>query len=133
MVKIIDSKVKTTSGNYERLFGNKDIAYLISQIQSASIRYGNQLEKLIEDSADKKKSLILDIDSFLQKDIVPQKPYLIPKKAIKQSDTIDFLRSEPDFMILDRKKKHCYIIELKLGNNFDTKKSIWRKGIPKKI
>jgi hypothetical protein len=44
-------------------------------------------------------------------------------------------KSEPDFVILkmDKNKKHCYIIELKIGYMFDTKKTKGERELIKKF
>ena len=47
------------------------------------------------------------------------------KAAIKKCKTIDAVSAEPDFVVFERRgsRQHCYIIELKDGDAFDTKKA----------
>lgn len=47
------------------------------------------------------------------------------KRQLKACKTLDFSGSEPDFVLFHRRdgNKHCYVVELKDGDNFDTKKA----------
>ena len=68
---------------------------------------------------------IPDLDSFLEQEIMPEGVRLVRKRQIKQSNTLDFAGSEPDFMVFKRRDgvQACHIIELKDGHVFDTKKA----------
>ena len=46
-MKIENMKPKTTSGAYERVFGNKEVGDLITQIQATVISNGTELERMI--------------------------------------------------------------------------------------
>ena len=50
MVKLSDSKPKSGGDAQTRILGNEELGYLLSQVQSAMIRSGNELEDLIRDS-----------------------------------------------------------------------------------
>ena len=115
MAKIRESNPKNRSGSYDRLFGNEKLGELISKVQSASIRAGNELEKLIKERID----VVDDLDEFLQMDAIPEGIFLVTKSVIKKSQ-LHINGSEPDFIIF--KQQHCYIVELKDGHVFDTKK-----------
>ena len=119
MALISKSKPKTTSGGYLRLFGDKQLAVLISKIQSAVISGGVELEKIITAKA----KVIDNLDSFLKNNNHKATPYLAAKRQIKKS--ILKTTTEPDFLVF--KNKNCYIIELKDGDSFDTKKSSGEK------
>ena len=127
MVKVEDSNPKNRSGSYDRLFGDKELGYLMSKVQSASIRAGAELERIIGEKSRKITGLegIESLDQFLQFDRIPDGSYIVTKKEIKASNIIQFGGSEPDFMIFSNKagKQTCQIVELKDGDTFDTKKS----------
>lgn len=108
-------------GGYTRLFGDPELGNLISRIQSAVIASGNELEKLIIE----RSNIIKDLDVFLQQDIYPESVCIATKAAIKKCKTIVSVSAEPDFVVFQRRpsRQHCYIIELKDGDAFDTKKA----------
>ncbi len=103
-------------GGYTRLFGDEELGALISRVHSASISAGTELEKII---ISKVRKINNATDLFEKK--ISEGIFLIDKKQIKKS----FLqgKQEPDFLIVKIKEEECYIIELKDGDNFDTKKS----------
>ncbi len=121
MARLRDAKPKNTSGSYARLFGNDALGELASKIQSAVISSGSELETIIADAVPN----IPDLDAFLEQEIMPEGVRLVGKRQIKQSQTLDFAGSEPDFMVFKRRdgKQTCHIIELKDGHVFDTKKA----------
>lgn len=120
MAKIEESKPGRKDGNYTRIFGDARLGALISRIHATSIRNGNELEKLIIAGTNH----ISDLDSYL-KNFKHKGVFLAPKKAVKASKKIGSKQAEPDFMIFAERggKPHCYIVELKDGDAFDTKKS----------
>jgi hypothetical protein len=124
MAKIEDSKVKQQSGGYERIFGNDELGKLMSKIQSTSIRAGNELENIIAEIVAKDNRLIENADDVITTKLTDN-AYLISKKAVKKSVNFRTAGLEPDFLVclIDNENKHCYIVELKDGDNFDTKKS----------
>lgn len=109
------------SGGYERVFGNEELGHLISCIHSAVISSGRELEQLIGSKVEP----IPDLDEFLKAEVMPNGVFLAVKKQIKDSKTLDFAGSEPDFVIFRRRegRQQCYVVELKDGDNFDTKKA----------
>jgi hypothetical protein len=118
MALIENSKGRSEGSGYERLFGNQELGHLLSRVQATVISSGNELEKLVVSLCKN----ITDVDSFLA-DGLENGTFLISKAAIKHSS----LRSnlEPDLLIfkIDSGRNHCYIVELKDGDNFDTKKA----------
>ncbi len=114
-----DAEPKETSGGYDRLFGIPALGKLISRIQSAVISSGTELERMILDRVQR----IDDLDEFLQVEIMPDGVWVANKRQIKQCETIDFPGSEPDFLIFKR-REGCYVVELKDGHQFDTKKAM---------
>ena len=125
----MNAKPKHSSGAYERVFNNAELGNLITKVQSTAISNGNELEKLILKLI-KKESIIHDFDKFIEEykrtfftaeDTIK----LIPKKVIKKSKKLK-QNFEPDFVVLkvDQEEECCYIVELKDGFTFDTKKVI---------
>lgn len=108
-------------GGYTRLFGDAKLGRLLSRVQSAVIRAGAELEQSIIALA----TVVDDPDSFLVADIVPEGVFVVPKRALKKSKFLNYSGVEPDFVVLERtgKKQHCYLVELKDGDTFDTKKA----------
>ena len=121
MANLRDRKVKSSSGGYERIFGNVELGNLISKIQSMTIVNGVDLEKLISERVPN----ISELDKFLEREIMPDGVFLVRKKQIKRSSKFDTSGAEPDFLIFKRRnnKQRCHVIELKDGHLFDTKKS----------
>jgi hypothetical protein len=113
------SKGREEGGGYERLFGNQKIGHLLSRVQATVISSGTELEKIVGGLSNN----INNVDAFLQSQQLPTGVYLISKDAIKKST----LKSdkEPDLIVfkIDPTLQHCYIIELKDGDTFDTKKA----------
>ena len=121
MAKIRDSRPKETTGGYERLFGIPKLGSLISCVQSTVISSGTELEKMVVERV----APIDDLDKFLQSEIMPEGVYLAPKAQVKKCETLKFPQGEPDFLVFKRRKgrQECFVIELKDGHMFDTKKA----------
>jgi hypothetical protein len=119
MALIENSKGRKEGGGYERLFGSTQLGHLLSRVQATVISSGTELEKLITNLSKQ----ITDVDSFLSSQELPHGTYVISKKAIKGSSLKT--DKEPDIIVfkIDRQRQHCYIIELKDGDTFDTKKA----------
>lgn len=119
---IENAKIKETSGGYERLFGIPKLADLISRVQSTVISSGNELEKCISSQVAK----IDNLDVFLQQQSMGEGVYLATKKQVKECESFSEAKNhEPDLLIFKKKDNYqsCYVIELKDGHIFDTKKS----------
>ena len=123
MAKIRNSKPKNSSGGYLRLLGQEQLANLLVKSQSTVISNGNELEKMLTQSA----NCIDNLDEFLA-DVnygkIHEGTFLCPKKVTKKSK-YNLPNSEPDFIIfsITPNSRNCWIIELKDGDQFDTKKS----------
>ncbi len=124
MALIENSKGRIEGGGYERLFGNQKLGHLLSRVQATVISSGTELEKLIVSHC----KTIQDVDAFLSTEF-ESGTYVISKAVIKKSS----LRSnlEPDILIfkIEGSKHHCFIIELKDGDTFDTKKAEGEKSL----
>lgn len=109
-----------TPSGYTRIFGLKTLGNLMSRIQGAVISSGNELEKLIWARVNQ----ISDLDAFLDKTLSDgdDKIFVAIKKQIKKSKKIHS-KYEPDFLGFNPHQRKLYIIEVKDGDQFDTKKS----------
>ena len=124
MARIRDAKESHESG-YEKILGDKEIANLITRIHATLISAGTELERLLYEEAENKIEDGEDLDAYFKgSKEFPEDDgiYLVNKKTIKKSKTLKSDK-EPDFLGIDFKKNTLYIIEVKDGENFDTKKS----------
>lgn len=121
MARISDSKNKNSSGGYQRLFGVQELGDLISKVHGAVISAGNELEKIILEKVDN----IENLDEFLASEIMPEGVFIVSKSQVKKCSQLDSNEAEPDFLVFKRRngKQDCYVIELKDGDAFDTKKA----------
>ena len=121
MAKIKNSEPKSSSGGCARVFGIDALGHLISRVHATNIINGKELEKMIKDRVER----IDDLDKFLEIYTTPDKVLLADKKQIKECKTLKFYKYEPDFLIFKWRdnQPHCYVIELKDGHQFDTKKA----------
>ena len=121
MARIENAKPRSSSGGYERLFGIAELAYLTTCIQSTVISAGSELERIIKGKA----LVIKDLDAFLTQHKMSDGVFIASKRLVKTCKTLNSSVSEPDFLIFKRSKgnNHCYVVELKDGDAFDTKKS----------
>lgn len=112
-------ETQTPSG-YTRLFGVAALGNLMSRIQGAVISSGNELEHLIWARVNR----IEDLDTFLATTLhsTEDRLYVARKEQIKKSASISS-RYEPDFLAFHPATRRCYIIEVKDGDQFDTKKA----------
>ena len=124
MPKIKDSKPGRRDGSYTRMFDDADIGAMLSQVHATSIRAGTELEKLIQKHAKDNEILIPDLDAFLRLANNFDGVFLADKKVIRKSQTIS-VSAQPDYLVFDQRqgKRRCYVVELKDGDVFDTKKT----------
>lgn len=118
---LIEKRKGRSDGGYTRLFGEPLLGQLLSRVQSAVIASGSELERFVVE----KSKTLEDVDAFLNMDIVPEGVFVAPKKALRRSRLINYAGVEPDFVVFERRGKrcHCYLVELKDGDTFDTKKA----------
>lgn len=120
---ISKSKEGRSDGAYSRLFGDDKLGALISRIHATSISAGTYLENLISQIAPQLSvSEIPNIFNATLGDGI----WIVSKKNLKNYVT-PYLNlekpTEPDFLIVDSLNKKCIVLELKDGDNFDTKKA----------
>jgi hypothetical protein len=118
---IKDSFPGRKDGGYTRLFNNEDIGSLLSAIQASVIRSGNNLQSIIE--LHSQHLTDIDFDAFISGRLINGK-YLFTNSLIKSKLKVFINCShEPDLVFVIICDKNCYIIEIKDGDTFDTKKS----------
>lgn len=108
-----------TPSGYTRVFGIEDLGNLMSKVQGTTISAGTELEKLIYARCKK----IPDLDIFVANlSAKTEGIFVATKVQVKKSKSINSTY-EPDFLAFDLIKRKCYVIEVKDGEQFDTKKS----------
>ncbi len=114
-MKIRNVKPKSSSNNYRLLFdsGNQ-IGTLITKIHSATIRLGNKLEKTFNSFFETKSFHKLETSLL-------KKGWCLFQLNYKTNQLLSNIR--PDFIFVNHQAKICYVLEMKLGNMFDTKKA----------
>ena len=118
MVYIQESYPGREDGSYTLLFGDEQIGSLISAVHATSIRMGTELEHLITELAQTIDSS--NLEAFFNKTLLPG-VYVLPKKTMR--DKRLRFDQQPDIIVVNVTQNSCKIIEIKLGNQFDTKKS----------
>ena len=127
MAKIKNANPKQSGGGYERLVGDQAMAEIFTKAQSTIISNGTELEKIIS----KEATLIDNLDRFIDmcdSGHIKAGSYLCIKKTVKMSK-YHLDKHEPDFVafVINNLKNTCYVVELKDGDAFDTKKSAAEK------
>ncbi|MDY5822534.1 MAG: hypothetical protein SPJ83_07110 [Helicobacter sp.] len=122
-ILIANSKAGRLDSAYSRLLGDAELGALISRIHATSISAGSFVENYIAQVAPKLETTNIPkiFNNTLEKGV-----YLMTKKMIKEHITAYLnLKNiiEPDYIIVDSNSHKCIVIELKDGDNFDTKKS----------
>ena len=130
-MKIRNYKIKNpTSGSYARLLGNKKYAELMTKIHACVIAQGNQLEHdLFNFVRQNYPQCIVDnlplLHSVLEHSIHNQ-PFYLLNLAVYQAflQAKDELKiKHPDFIVILPAKQVIYVVEVKEGYLFDTKKA----------
>lgn len=124
MAKMRNSKLRKIGTGYKRFVGNDELAVVLAKVQSTIISNGTELEKMI---TAKTSNVIKNLDDFVvrcNRGEVKEGSYLCPKNIVKMSE-YKLEEHEPDFLVFEitSNDKKCYVVELKDGDNFDTKKS----------
>lgn len=120
MAKISERKPGRKDGGYTRLFGIPELGALISQVQATTISAGTELEKMIWERVPYKVENLNHFIEHQESRRNPDRMYVANKKAIKSCESFE-TELEPDFIAF--KNVTCYVIEVKDGDTFDTKKA----------
>lgn len=121
MARVENAKAGRADGGYTRVLGNADLGALVSKIHATSISAGTELEKII---SEQHGHLMTEaqLGEFLSNQLAPN-TYLIDKKILKKHiKPLIKSTAEPDFLIVVIKDSKIYVVELKDGDTFDTKK-----------
>jgi hypothetical protein len=123
-------RVDQSPSGYTRLFGVPALGNLISRIQAAVISCGSELEQLIWDRVVQ----IDDLDWFLKTTLHSEEDrvFVARKQQIKSCKTIQS-QYEPDFLAFHPLTRNCYIMEVKDGDQFDTKKAAGERQMLEKF
>lgn len=122
MALVSRAKDGRADGGYTRLLGNKELGSLISKVHATVISSGTELEKIILNKIDNFMTSE-DFDSFVENRL-SSGTYVINKKLFKEKFQNALNTSyQPDFMVIVINDNNIYIIELKDGDTFDTKKA----------
>jgi len=105
---------------YTRLFGIQALGQLMSRIQGTVISSGTELENLIWERVNRIEDLDIFLDTNLQNG--EDKIFVARKSQIKKSKKIHS-NYEPDFLGFNPHQRKLYVVEVKDGDTFDTKKS----------
>ena len=114
-------RAEQTPSGYVRVFGIPELGNLMSKVQGTVISAGTELEKLIMARC----KGIPDFDAFVSNLNNDRTAgiFVATKNQVKKSKVINATKYEPDFIAFDLVKRICYVIEVKDGDQFDTKKS----------
>lgn len=120
--QVRDQKAGQEDGGYSRLFDEQKLGALCSRVHSATISSGNELERLVIKHANVMTQVQVDA-LFAQ--TLSNGVYLITKSLLKSylSQRLGVVGIEPDFVVVRVVERRCEVIELKDGDNFDTKKA----------
>ena len=121
MARISDMNGNTgdNDGSYYQLFGDRKLAYLMSQIQAAIIRNGNELEKWVIRTIPKENKN--GLANIFGGKIRNNRKEIVCKPKMPASGELKAIIS--DFAIFNHIERHFWIVELKAGYQFDTQKS----------
>lgn len=113
-------RTQQSPSGYTRIFGIPELGQLMSRVQGTVIAAGSELERMIWDRVVQ----IPDLDNFIDFTLTggEDKLFVARKAQIKASTKIAS-RYEPDFLAFNPHQRKCYVIEVKDGDTFDTKKS----------
>ena len=130
---LIENATPKKKSSYTRLFGIESLGLLMTKVHSTMISAGTELETILYEKTPHK---IKDetLDDFLRNPYTygaSGKRYVVNNKQIKKSEILKQKKKskiqsksyEPDFLVFDVGKKKLYILEVKDGMEFDTKKS----------
>lgn len=125
MALIRKGKKGRDDGGYTRLLGSSELGALISRTHGASISAGTELERILLD-----RCTVLglpELEAFL--DAPVDGVFVVRKSTIKKSPVLRS-KQEPDVLVLRvcAQERLCFVVELKDGDAFDTKKAEGEKN-----
>ena len=132
MARIRDSRrLPSENSAYTRLLGNPQLGQLLSRVQAAVIRQGNELEALVEQSVPTLvkttiAEILADPNAFAA-GAVPRIQAVfghhLPVLVQAEAEATSRRGSTIDLVIFDHEERRLTVVELKDGHVFDTKKA----------
>lgn len=121
MALISNTNPGRTDGGYTRILGNEDLGGLISRVQATTIAAGKELERLLPEHALTFKPE--DITALIHGTLPPDN-YLVTRQSIRSHfKPLIGSDKEPDFLVISVAERAIYVVEVKDGDCFDTKKA----------
>lgn len=115
---MIESKGRADrNSGYSRLLGNDFLGQLFSQVHATVIRTGNELEKILLANTPFAASYEEVFGSTI---VFAERP---PKQVLYNVGIPEVPGSKLDFVVIDHVQQKVYVVEVKDGDTFDTKKS----------
>ena len=77
-----------------------------------------------------KVEAVRNLELFLKNQLLPEGVFIVSKRQIRKCDSIRLRKNnEPDFIVFRHRdgEQKCFVIELKDGDQFDTKKALAEK------
>ncbi len=122
MVKLSDSKGKSGEG-FVRLFGSDEMGILFSKVQSSVIRSGFELEEMLIDAVSPEIITTLDDLRDDATDFSTRLPTQVVFKPSKPDPDNPSKSIQADLLIVDNEDRRFWLVEIKEGYVFDTKKA----------
>lgn len=124
-MRMRNAKGRSKGSGYGRLFNDERLGELFSKAQATVISNGSELERIIlskTQNIDDLEFFISEIEGNSER-VYSDGVYVCTKRVLQKS-RYAIRGIEPDLLIfLVQKRRICKVIELKDGDNFDTKKS----------
>lgn len=121
MALISNTNPGRTDGGYTRVLGHKQLGSLISRVQATTIAAGKELERLLPEHATTFKPE--DITALIH-GTLPVDNYLVTRQSIRTHfKPLIGSDKEPDFLVISVAERAIYVVEVKDGDCFDTKKA----------
>lgn len=119
MAKISASKGwSDENSGYTRLIGNQELGHVMSQVQAAVIRTGNELEKILAERTSRPRVSLMHLLGSIHAEHEEVEIVFDPQLAFLNEPGV-----RADILIANHQNRTCRVIELKDGDTFDTKKS----------
>lgn len=122
LVKLANSKGKSGE-SANRIFGNKKMGLLFSKVQAAVIQSGFELEKLIYAAIPTEMVTTLEALNDSARNIQNLPPIQVVFKPSKPNPDNPNKSIEADLLVVDNLNRLIWLVEVKEGYVFDTKKA----------
>jgi hypothetical protein len=125
MARISDSKGRMDENSgYTRLFGSPQLGQLMSRVQAAVIRAGNELEDIIQQETPARlKSRLSEILMREPGMLGTERPEVEVVFRPQMPRTAQRRAGHADIAVFEHRIRRVLIVEIKEGDTFDTKKA----------